>query len=106
MAAKTLRARRSARAAESKDARQEIVMRLRRIEGQVRGIQRMIEQDRACRDVLDQLAAIQQAVRGVSGLVAQRYALECIERMQDNASDEATHETAAELVEAIMRAPR
>lgn len=86
--------------------RDEIVKRLRRIEGQVRGIQRMIEEERACRDVLDQLSAIQQAVRGVSGLVAQKYAMECIEKVQGDASDATTQETAADLVEALLRAPR
>lgn len=91
---------------EYQDSREEIVKRLRRIEGQVRGIQRMIEEERACRDVLDQLAAIQQAVRGVSGIVAQRYAMECIESAQENASEEHTQETAAALVDAILRAPR
>ncbi len=84
----------------------EIVKRLRRIEGQVRGIQRMIEQERACREVLDQLAAVQQAVRGVSGLVAQRYARECIAKVQGDASETLTHETAADLVDALLRAPR
>lgn len=91
---------------ESDETRGEISKRLRRIEGQVRGIQRMIEEDRACRDVLDQLAAIQQAVRGVSGIVAQKYALECIESVQENQSDEHSQETAAALVDAILRAPR
>lgn len=86
--------------------RDEIIKRLRRIEGQVRGIQRMVEQERACREVLDQLAAVQQAVRGVSGLVAQKYAFECIEKAQGDASEAATHETAADLVEALLRAPR
>jgi DNA-binding FrmR family transcriptional regulator len=86
--------------------RDEIMKRLRRIEGQVRGIQRMIEQERACREVLDQLSAIQQAIRGVSGLVAQKYALECIEKVHGDASDATTHETAADLVEALLHAPR
>lgn len=91
---------------EPDQTRDEILRRLRRIEGQTRGIQRMIQQERACRDVLDQLAAIQQAVRGVSGIVAQRYALECIESVQENTSDEHSQETAAALVDAILRAPR
>jgi DNA-binding FrmR family transcriptional regulator len=107
MATKPPRAAQRARVRrEADDARADIVRRLRRIEGQVRGIERMIEQDRACRDVLDQLAAIQQAVRGVSALVAQKYALECIESVQENQSDEHSQETAAALVEAILRAPR
>lgn len=91
---------------ETDQARAEIIKRLKRIEGQTRGIQRMIEEDRACRDILDQLAAIQQAVRGVSGLVAQKYTLECINSVQENASDEYTQETAAALVDTLLRAPR
>jgi len=107
MATKAVRSPRRARTVgEGTEAREEIVRRLRRIEGQVRGIQRMIDEDRACRDVLDQLSAIQQAVRGVSGIVAQRYALECIESAQENTSDEHSQETAAALVDAILRAPR
>lgn len=107
MPSKPIRSTPRARTAEEPtETREEINRRLRRIEGQVRGIQRMIEQDRACRDVLDQLAAIQQAVRGVSAIVAQRYALECIESTQENASGEHAQETAAALVDAIMRAPR
>jgi DNA-binding FrmR family transcriptional regulator len=104
MASKSLRSTSRARA-EYQETRPEIIKRLRRIEGQVRGIQRMIEQERACRDVLDQLAAIQQAVRGVSGLVAQKYAMECITEAQEDASEENAYETAAALVDVIMRAP-
>lgn len=107
MASKSVRATPRLRAREeSQDTRAEIIKRLRRIEGQVRGIQRMIEEDRACRDVLDQLAAIQQAVRGVSGIVAQKYALECIESAQADDSDAHAQETAVALVDAILRAPR
>lgn len=87
------------------ETQQDILKRLRRIEGQVRGIQRMIEQERACVDVLDQLVAIQQAVRGVSALVAQRYAIECLGKAQENASEAETQETAAALVDALLRAP-
>jgi DNA-binding FrmR family transcriptional regulator len=39
--------------------------RLRRIEGQVRGLQKMVESDRYCADVLTQLAAVQEALRAV-----------------------------------------
>lgn len=88
------------------ETRDDILKRLRRIEGQVRGIQRMVEQERACVDVLDQLGAIQQAVRGVSGLIAQRYAVECLGQTQENASRAEKEQTAAALVDALLRAPR
>ena len=43
--------------------------RLRRIEGQVRGLQRMVEEDRYCGDILLQIGAVQQALRGVGRAV-------------------------------------
>lgn len=60
-------------------SRDDVVRRLKRIEGQVRGIQRMVQDDRASREILDQLSAVNQAVRGVSALVAENYACQCIE---------------------------
>lgn len=107
MAPKTARLSRKLRSSEPpRDARDDALRRLRRIEGQVRGIQRMIEEDRACRDVLDQLSAVQEAVRGVSGLVAQKFAFECLEDAQENASPDQTRETAAAIVDTLLRAPR
>ncbi|GAC1661249.1 MAG: hypothetical protein NVS9B4_13270 [Candidatus Acidiferrum sp.] len=40
--------------------------RLRRIEGQIRGLQKMVEEDRYCADVIVQIASVQQALRGVA----------------------------------------
>src|SRR5215472_7968014 len=40
--------------------------RLRRIEGQIRGLQRMVEQDRYCADIITQIASAQEALRGVA----------------------------------------
>jgi DNA-binding FrmR family transcriptional regulator len=44
----------------------EVALRLRKIEGQVRGIQRMVEEGRACPDLLTQLMAVRAAIDGVS----------------------------------------
>ena len=41
------------------------VARLRRVEGQIRGIQKMVEDDRYCADILTQLSAVQEALRSV-----------------------------------------
>lgn len=54
-------------AAYSED-KEQIQKRLRRIEGQVRGLQRMVEDDRYCIDILDQVASVTRAVQAV-GLV-------------------------------------
>ena len=40
--------------------------RLRRIEGQIRGLQKMVEQDRYCPDIIAQVASVQEALRGVA----------------------------------------
>ncbi len=40
--------------------------RLRRIEGQVRGLQKMVEEDRYCADIITQVASVQEALRGVA----------------------------------------
>ncbi|HMO57443.1 MAG TPA: metal-sensitive transcriptional regulator [Roseiflexaceae bacterium] len=59
-------------------AREDVLLRLRRIEGQVRGVARMVEEDRDCRAVVTQLAAVKAAVSSLSTLVAETYALECL----------------------------
>ena len=56
----------------------EVLLRLRRIEGQVRGIQRMVEENRDCRAVVVQLAAIKASVASLNTLVAETYAQECL----------------------------
>ena len=46
--------------------RHDLLIRLRRIEGQVRGIERMVEEDRYCIDVLTQISAVTRALQGVA----------------------------------------
>ena len=52
--------------------------RLSRIEGQVRGIQKMIEEDRYCADIVTQVAAVQQALRGVSRELLRNHLRHCV----------------------------
>jgi CsoR family transcriptional regulator, copper-sensing transcriptional repressor len=51
------------------DARQDLVVRLRRVEGQVRGVQKMVEEDRYCPDVLVQMSAIHESLRAVERII-------------------------------------
>ncbi len=51
--------------------------RLRRIEGQVRGLQRMVEEDRYCADVLTQLSSVQEALRAVGREVLRHHLKHC-----------------------------
>ena len=60
---------------ENRDA---ALKRLKRLEGQVRGIARMVEEDRYCVDILTQVAAVRAALKGVEKLVIDDHAAHCI----------------------------
>jgi DNA-binding FrmR family transcriptional regulator len=78
------------------DARKSILMRLRRIEGQVRGVQRMIEQEADCGDILTQVAAIKSAVNQVGLLVFENHAQDCLLSLtQDDTDGEGLKEIVA-----------
>ena len=51
--------------------------RLRRIEGQVRGLQKMIEEDRYCSDILTQVSSVQEALRGVGQALLRNHLRHC-----------------------------
>ena len=51
--------------------------RLRRIEGQVRGLQKMVEEDRYCPDIITQIASVQEALRGVGRQLLRNHLKHC-----------------------------
>jgi len=51
--------------------------RLRRIEGQIRGLQKMVESDRYCADILMQMASVQEALRGVGRNLMKNHLQHC-----------------------------
>ncbi len=60
------------------DERQaDAVQRLNRVEGQIRGIRKMVEEKRQCVDVLTQLASVQEAMRGLTKLMMRNYLENC-----------------------------
>lgn len=54
--------------------------RLRRIEGQVRGLQKMIEEDRYCADVMAQISSVNEALRGVGRELMRNHLKHCATR--------------------------
>jgi DNA-binding FrmR family transcriptional regulator len=56
----------------------DVIVRLRRIEGQVRGIQRMVEEDRACEQMLTQLMAVRASVDQVGLLLLETHIENCL----------------------------
>ena len=57
---------------------QDIVRRLKSVEGHVRGIERMVEEGAYCVDVVNQILAVQRALKKVSGLVLDRHLHSCV----------------------------
>lgn len=51
--------------------------RLRRIEGQVRGLQKMVDEDRYCADILTQISSVQEALRGVGRELLRNHLKHC-----------------------------
>ncbi|MCI6277898.1 MAG: metal-sensitive transcriptional regulator [Clostridium sp.] len=60
------------------DLKKDISLRLRKIEGQVKGIQKMVDSETCCKDVLVQIAAVRAAINKVGGLMLEDYALNCM----------------------------
>ncbi|MDQ3223041.1 MAG: metal-sensitive transcriptional regulator [Gemmatimonadota bacterium] len=59
------------------EAKHAILSRLKRIEGQVRGVHKMIEEERYCADVLMQLSSVQEALRGTGRVMLHNHLKHC-----------------------------
>lgn len=57
--------------------KQKALVRLKRIEGQVRGVQKMVGDERYCADILVQIAAVQESLRSVSRLLLRNHLEHC-----------------------------
>lgn len=66
--------------------KKDILLRLRRIEGQIRGLQRMVEEGVPCPEVLTQVAAATAAIKKVGAVIVQSYMEECLEKTQKGPS--------------------
>lgn len=60
------------------DRKQDLTRRLRSVEGHIRGIEKMVEDDAYCVDVVNQILAVQRALKKVSGLVLDRHLHSCV----------------------------
>ena len=69
-------------------AKKDMQNRLKRIEGQVKGIQNMLERDAGCKEVLIQIAAIRAAINKVGALILQNYAKGCFVQDAKSMSEE------------------
>lgn len=88
--------------ADIKDAN---LKRLRRIEGQVRGLQKMVEEDRYCPDIITQIASVQEALRGVGRQLLRNHLKHCATSAIKKGPTEAdrTYDELLELITSISR---
>lgn len=77
-----------------------IIKRLRRIEGQVKGIQKMVEEGKCCGDILIQIAAVRSAMNSVGGLILENHMKDCLKSYLDGESND---ETLDELVGTMIK---
>lgn len=81
------------------EEKEKMLKRLKRIEGQVRGIQKMIEEDRYCVDILIQISAIESALKQVGFSVTERHMNHCV-------SDAIKKGEGAESIDELMKVLR
>jgi CsoR family transcriptional regulator, copper-sensing transcriptional repressor len=83
------------------DVRDDATRRLKRIEGQVRGLQRMVEEGRYCPDILTQMASVHAALRGVGKLLMRNHLQHCVTdalRSGDPVAAERTYDEVTDLM--------
>jgi CsoR family transcriptional regulator, copper-sensing transcriptional repressor len=87
------------------DIKDRNLKRLRRIEGQVRGLQKMVEEDRYCPDILTQVSSVQQALRAVGRELMRNHLKHCATQAIRSGGDDA-EATYDELIELIYKHSR
>lgn len=87
-------------------SRQDLLLRLRRVEGQVRGVQKMVEDERYCPDVLVQMSAIHESLRAVERILMKDHLQHCATEALRSGDDKQAQRTYNELTELFYRHAR
>lgn len=82
------------------DTERALLNRMKRIEGQVKGIEKMIEKGEYCGDILIQISAVRSALNKVGGVIIENYAKNCIIEKMNNIDSE---DSLDELLEIILK---
>ena len=83
--------------------RQKLLARLRRIEGQVRGLQRMVEEERYCVDVLVQVAAVRAALDAVALQLLEQHTHHCVQDAVRSGDGDAAIDEVLAVVRRLLR---
>jgi CsoR family transcriptional regulator, copper-sensing transcriptional repressor len=81
-------------------SKEDLIRRLRKIEGQVKGIQRMVDSDTYCVDVLVQIAAVRAAINKVGTIIFEHHTRGCVKNAIENNKGE---EMVEELIDVITK---
>jgi DNA-binding FrmR family transcriptional regulator len=90
----------------TKPDRSSRLKRLNRIEGQVRGIARMVEEDRYCIDIITQISAVRAALRRVEEDILRDHIAHCVEHAIVSGNADEQREKIAELMDVLGRSAR
>ncbi len=74
------------------ESKEDLVRRLKKIEGQVKGLQRMVESDKNCVDVLIQVAAVRAAIAKVGTILFENHSRGCLRKAIDTGDKDGTLE--------------
>ncbi len=88
------------------NAKTSCLKRLKRIEGQVRGLARMVEDDRYCIDIVTQLSAVNAALRRAEEEILRDHVAHCVEHAIASGDKAEQRRKVAELMEVLERAQR
>ncbi len=83
-----------------------LTKRLHRIEGQVRGIERMVEEDRYCIDILTQIGAVRTALESLGLEILSDHVSHCVHGALASGDEDAAQAKTTELLEAVQRFAR
>ncbi|PSQ84808.1 MAG: metal-sensitive transcriptional regulator [Bacteroidetes bacterium QS_3_64_15] len=78
--------------------RDDITSRLSRIEGQIQGLKRMVEEDRYCGDILDQIHSVQQALKSVGRAITRNHLETCVTEAIRSGDESAAQESYDEII--------
>lgn len=82
--------------------KEDLIRRLKKIEGQVKGLQRMVDGDKYCVDVLIQVAAVRAAINRVGTMIFENHSRGCLQKAVDEKDkDEAVEELISVLIKFI-----
>ena len=85
------------------DSKDDVLRRLNRIEGQVKGLKRLVEADTYCVDVMTQISSIHEALRGVGKIMMRNHLQHCVTNTLRDGDEQKAEKTYQEMMDLIYK---